>query len=334
MLLVFVGCSKTDKYSYQISDFKPNLRGHIQRIIDKGHLPYTTDSLTMSFLEDSCTKDELISLLNFESPLVRVVAFRAIVNRNEPDYFPILLSHLDDTVKVEWWYFDDAANDFMVSDLMIRKVESDKKLSRLQKDSLIDVVLTHHQYLKTAEWMINDIEPKDKYYSNIRSMAQRKLNDCHDLSNTYALAKYKKQEDIPLIKKNFSEFSDNPFCNNNYFMAFEVFPDTAFFPYLVKYFDKFVKKQKQDYSKDLKYYCRAVAQYRTKQSLSILIALTKKGTYPDSWYLKYNQEYVFKAIYKYKSPIYDSLFNALKPRMSEFVMKYIDKPDYDEYPTW
>jgi hypothetical protein len=334
LILVIVGCEQQEKYSYKISDLRPELKKHIQKIIAEKELSYNPDTLALNFLKDSCTKDELLMLMNFENPLVRVRAYRTIVNRNEPDYFPILLNHLDDTTKVTWWYYDDAAGDFMVSDLMIRKAESERKLTRTQKDSLVDIVLTKHAYLGIAGWMIQDIEPQEKYYSIIKQTTQKKINSCQDLSNTYSLAKFKKQEDIPLIKKNFSEYTDNPYCNNNYFKAIEVFPDTAFFPLLTKYFDKVIKKQKQQTSDDLKYYCRAVAQYKTQRSLDILIALTRKEIYPDSWYYSYNQENVFRAIHKYKSPIYDSLYNALKPKMDEYLMKYLDKPDYDDRTTW
>jgi hypothetical protein len=95
-----------------------------------------------------------------------------------------------------------------------------------------------------------------------------------------------------------------------------------------------IKKKKQNGSVDLKYYCRAVAQYSNQSSLDILNSLTKKETYPDSWYFSYNQEHIFRAIHKYPSPLYDSLYNALKPQMSEYVIEYLDKPDYDEKTNW
>lgn len=158
LILTIVGCGQKEKYPYKISDFRPELKKHIQKIIAEGQLSYNPDTLALNFLEDSCTKEELLKLMNFENPLVRVRAFRSIIYRNEPDYFPILLNHLDDTTKVTWWYYDDAVDDFMVSDLMIRKAESERKLTQSQKDSLVDIVLTKHIYLGTAEWMINDID--------------------------------------------------------------------------------------------------------------------------------------------------------------------------------
>lgn len=334
LTLTVVGCGQKEKYPYKTSDFRPELKKHIEKIIAEGQLSYNPDTLALNYLEDSCTKEELVMLLNFEHPLVRVRAYRTIIYRNEPDYFLILLNHLDDTSKVTWWYYDDAAGDFMVSDLMIRKAESERKLTQPQKDSLVDEVLFKHNYLGTAEWMMQDIQPKGKYYSIIKLAAQKKLNSCHDLSNIYSLSKFKKQEDIPLIKKNFSEYTDNPNCNTYIFQSIIAFPDTAFFPLLTKYFETEIKKNKQDSYNDLKYYCLAVAMFKNTRSLEILTALTKKETYPDSWYLPHNKEYVFTAMHKYHSPIYDNLYKELKPQMSDFVMKYLDKPDFDDRTTW
>jgi len=333
-VILLISCREKVKYQYNTTDFRPELKKHIENIIAEGKLSYNPDTLALNFLEDSCTKEELLRLLNFENPLVRVWAYRTIIYRNEPDFFPILLSHLDDTAKVIWWYYDDAAGEFTVSDLMIRKAQEKRKLTQPLKDSLINEVLTKHIYLGTAEWMINDIQPKEKYYSIIKTAAQKKLSSCHDLSNTYSLARFKKQEDIPLIKKNFSEFTNNPFCNNNFFKAIEVFPDTVFFPILTKFFIEIIKKKKQHYSDDLKYYCRAVVKYKTQSSLDILTALSKKETYPDSWHFSSNQEHIFRAIHKNPSSIFDSLYITLKPQMSESVMKSIDNPDYDDKTTW
>ena len=332
--MTLFSCGQIEKYPYKTIDFRPELKKHIEKIIAEGQLSYNPDTLALIFLEDSCTKEELVKLLNFEHPLVRVRAYRTIINRNEPDYFQILLSHLDDTAKVTWWYYDDAADSFMVSDLMIRKAESERKLTRPQKDSLIEVVLTKHRYLGTAEWMINDIEPKEKYYSIIKQTAQKKLTNCHDLTNSYSLSKFKKQEDIALIKKNFSEYSNNPYCNTYIFQSIIAFPDTAFFPLLTKYFEDEITKKKQDSYSDLKYFCLAVAMFKNNKSLEILTALTKKETYPDAWYLPRNKEYVFTAIHKYNSPLYDKLYKELKPQMSDFVVKYLDEPDYDNRTIW
>jgi hypothetical protein len=333
LALTVIGCGQKEKYPYKISDFRPEFKKHIQRILAEGQLSYEPDTLTLNFLKDSCSKDELLKLMNFENPLVRVSAYIAIVNRNEPDYFSILLNHLDDTTKVTWWYYDDAADESMVSDLMIRKAVESRKLSQYEKQILVDSILLKHSYLDVSNWMIQEIEPNEKYYSIIKEKSKVKTDRCGEqLGACYALSKFNKKEDLKFLKSVFNNL-ENP-CEDWIFKSIEEKPKEIYFPVLKTYFNETIRKKKQQTYDDLKLYCRAVARYKNQNSLDILVALTKKETYLDSWYLPDNKESVFRAIHKYKSPIYDSLYNAIKPQMDELVMKHLDTPDYDDIKTW
>lgn len=333
MALTVIGCRQKEKYPYKISDFRPEFKKHIQKIITEGQLSYEPDTLTLNFLKDSCSKEELLKLMNFENPLVRVSAYIAIVNRNEPNYFSILLNHLDDTTKVTWWYYDDAADKFMVSDLMIRKALESRNLSQDEKQILVDSILLKHSYLDVSNWMIQEIEPNEKYYSIIKKKSKVKTDRCGEqLGACYALSKFNKKEDLKFLKSVFNNL-ESP-CEDWIFKSIEEKPNEIYFPVLKTYFNETIRKKKQQTYDDLKLYCRAVARYKNQNSLDILVALTKKETYLNSWYLTDNKEYVFRAIHKYNSPIYDSLYNAIKPQMDELVMKHLDAPDYDDIKTW
>jgi hypothetical protein len=313
----------------------PKYRSALQTKIDNLSKDYElgyNDSASVAFLKDSSTKEELLKLLDYKVPMIRILAYRAIVNRSETDFFEILKNHLSDTAKVIWWYFDDASGYFTISDLMIRKAE--RKLSREQKDTLIDLVLTSHNYLATASWMIKEIEPQDRYYPIIKSKASPKSDNCHDLGLSVAIAKFKKKNDVAFLKDKFCQLTDNPFCNDNIFQAIEIFPDSNFFVILQQYFDQYIRKQKQFSFSDLDLYCRAVAQYQNNNALIILSALTEKITYPDDWYLSDNKQYVFKALYKYICPLYRNLYNKLKPQMDKYVFESIDYSFKDRRPTW
>lgn len=331
--MTIIGCGQKEKNPYKISDFRPELKKHIQKIVDEKELLYKPDTLALNFLKDSCSKDELLKLINFENPLVRVQAYRAFVNRNEPEYFPILLNHLKDTTKVTWWYYNDAADEFMVSNLLIRKALENKKLSQDQKKILVDSVLLKHSYLDVSNWMIKEVEPDEKYYAIIKEKSKVKTDRCGEqLGACYALSKFNKKEDLEFLKSVFNNL-ENP-CEDWIFKSIEENPNEIYFSVLKTYFNETIRKKEQFTSDDLKFYCQAVAKYKNQESLAILIDLTKKETYPDSWYLPHNKEYVFRAIHKYKSPIYDSLYHALKPQMNELVMKNLDTPDYDDRKTW
>lgn len=323
-LIYFFSCTPTDK-------FRPELQSKIDTLRNEKELGYN-ESASVSYLKDSCSKDEILKLTNNKTPIIRILAYRAIVNRNEENFFTILKNHLSDTAKVTWWYYDDAAGEFTISDLMIRKAE--RKLTRQQKDTLIDLILKEHIYLGTAKWIMEDIEPNEKYHSIIKQQAKIKTDNCHDLSLVLAIAKFKKREDIPFIKSKFSELSDNPYCNDNIFKGIEIFPDSSFFIILQQYFDNNIRKQKQSSYSDLEIYCKAVAQYKTIAALNILQALTEKSTYPDDWYLPHNKEYVFKAIYKYNSELYKRLYDYLKLQMDKDIFDNIDFSFKDRPSTW
>ena len=323
--LYLLACSQDEK-------FRPELQSKIEKLSNEKGLSYN-DSASVSYLNDSCTKDELLKLMNYTIPLIRILAYRAIVNRNEDDFFSILKGHLSDTAKVIWWYYDDAADEFTISDLMVRKAE--RKLTRKQKDTLIDTILNEHVYLGTAKWIMKEIEPNEKYYSIIRQHASLKSDNCHDLGLTLAIAKFKKQTDIPFIRSRFSELTNNSYCNDNIFKGIEIFPDSSFFTILQEYFDLYIRKKKQSSFSDLEIFCRAVAQYKDTGALNILQALTEKSTYPDDWYLPHNKEYVFKAIYKYNCKLYKKLYDRLKPQMHKDIFDNIDFFSFnDRPPDW
>ena len=222
----------------------------------------------------------------------------------------------------------------MVSDLLIKKAVDNRKLTKAEKQILVDSVLLKHLYLPNSIGIMKDINPQEKYYSIIKTQSSKTSDECEKLAITYALSKFKKEKDVNFIKNNFKKFSENSNCNNYIFKAIEENPKAIYFPILKKYFDKRIKKKKQSVGDELKYYCRAVAKYKNKESLMLLTEILNKSNYPDTWYFKYNLEYVFKAIHKYKSPIYNDLYKKLKPEMSEYVMKYLDSIDYKERKTW
>ena len=327
-----LSCNNDKQYSIEISDFNSPLRKHLKSLASEKKLP-SDDTVAIKYIKDNCSKEELNQLLNCENPILRVIAYKTIVNKNEKDYFKVLLKHLNDTTKVTWWYYEDASGSFMVSDLLIRKAEDSRKLSKIQKNILVDSVLTKHSYLDVSNWMIKDVEPNERYYSLIKERSKLKTDRCGtQLGACYALSKFKKQEDLIFLKNIFDKL-ENP-CEDWIFKSIEENPNEIYFSTLEKYFDKTIKKKQQSSSEDLKYYCRAIAKYKNKNSLNLLLKILDKKNYPDTWYFRYNEEFVFKAIHKYKNPIYNDLYAKLKPKMSKFVMEYLDKPDYDDKKTW
>lgn len=332
---ILFSCGDKKPYSNKISDFRPELQIQLNKLKKENNL-YPRDTIASGFLKENCSKEELIQLLGCEVPLLRVIAFKTLINRKDKGYFKILLGHLNDTSKV-FWSGGDLQGETMVSDLLIEKVKG--KLTKNEKKILVDSVLLKHPYLDVANSMMIEMNPLEKYYSLIKKQSliikSSDLSDeCKKLAFTYSLAKYKKEKDIEYIKDNFKKFTILPGCNDYIFKAIEENPNKVYFPILERYFYEIIKKKKQSSYDDLKYYCRAIAKYQNKESLALLTEILDKKNYPDTWYFKDNVGNIFRAIHKYKAPIYEDLYKKMKPKMSEFVMEYLDKPDFDNEKTW
>ncbi|WP_417365139.1 hypothetical protein [Flavobacterium beibuense] len=329
-LLLIAGCNKNQS-SYHTSDFRTELQPYIKRLSKERQIP-VRDTIAHNFITTNCTREELLQLINHESPILRVTSYRILVDQNDKDYFTILNNHLNDTTKVEWWYYTDAAKETTVTDLMIRKLYDTSKLTRTQKNTLIDSVLTSHLYLETSMYMMQDIAPQEKYYETIKQMCLNRTDRCGThLSACYALSKFKKKEDVQFLK---NIFINEESCKIWIFRSIENYPDPEYFEILEKYLNNNIRKEKQINSNDLKFYFGAIAAYQNEQSLNILKQLTKKESYQNNSNIDNNIKYALKAIHKHKSPLYNDLYNELKPKVEDYIMKYIDEPYYLERTYW
>lgn len=336
LISILFSCGREKPYPNKISDFRSELQVHLKRLASEKKLP-SSDTIARNFIKENCTKDELLKLLNCEDPILRVIAYRTLVNKNDKDYFKILLGHLSDTTKVEWWYYEDAADNFKVSDLLIRKAEDSRKLTQTEKSILVDSVLMKHSYLDVSNWMIQDIQPNERYYSIIKQKSKVKTERCGEqLSACYALSKFKKNNDVKLLKNIFVN-SDKD-CVIWIFKSIENFPDIEFFPILQNYYLKNIVDKlspNENVSDDLLYFCRAVAAFKNDKGLKMLEYIEKNNTYINKPYWPpYNKRYVFKAINKFKSPIYSKLEDKIRPTLNKEDVKTIFKPEYNERKSW
>lgn len=340
---IFIISCKVEKYKYEISDFRKELRPSLESLSNEESLP-TKDTVARDFLEENATKDELIKLMDSKNPLLRIIAYRTIVNRQEPEYFDLLLRHLSDTARVKWWVFDDVLQYKQVSDLMIRTAHYKNGLSPIQKKYLVEKVLLEHPYLDISTWMIQDINPDEKYYNLIKSRAQTKREYCGDqLSACYALSKFKKDNDVDLLYNVFDVDLKNDECVKLIFRSIETFPNEKFYSLLEQYFEMKIKGKlspKENIYDEVLYFSRAVASYKNKNALSILKYIEQNNTYVNHPYWPpANKEYIYKALLINYDPVYDDLIQQLQ---KEFDKEELDRIGYlrrdliepNEKPEW
>ncbi|MCY0969862.1 hypothetical protein [Chryseobacterium wangxinyae] len=339
---VFFTSCKEEKYKYDISDFRTELKPSLKSLSKEKSLP-STDTIARNFIEKNATKEELIKLMDSKSPLLRVIAYRTIVNKEEPEYFDLLTKHLSDTAKVTWWYYEDAGDNFYVSDLMIRKAHDKNGLSPIQKKYLVEKILLEHPYLETSTWMIHDINPNEKYYNLIKKIAGLKSDECgKQLSACFALSKFKKKEDVNVLYDVFNQNIKNEYCVKWIFRSIEKYPNDKFFPILEDYFNQKIKGKlslEENIFDDVLYFSRAVAAYKNENALTILKYIEQNNTYINkpAWPPS-NKKYVYKAMVINYDKIYDDLIKQIQ---SEFKKEDLEKLgfgrqllEYDEESNW
>lgn len=185
-----------------------------------------------SALHNMATDKELVQLGQSEHPILRSAAFREMLRRKSVNHFDILMGHLDDTAIVMTDAGEFGIWNRMVSDDIL--LEAKWKAKEDQNKS-IEEVLTKHNYLRSAYLILLKIDPQEKYYPFIKTMAMRPRNldpDGYELTfgdiefALYGLAKFKKKEDVKIIKeklmKNIWRLSDISF------RLMKEFPDTAY----------------------------------------------------------------------------------------------------------
>lgn len=275
--LLFWSCKTDNKYSYAIKDFRRSLQPHLTEIVSKGIVKYYDSSL-QSILTDK----DLIQLGQSEHPVLRASAFREMLQRNSFNHFDILMNHLDDTAIVatdagEWgiWYRT-------VSDDIIKEA---KWKDTVDKNKTIDKVITEHNYLRSAYTALSKIQPQERYYAYIKDMATRKRKSIGDYNSSwigdvefalYGLAKFRKQEDIKVIKDllisnawSMSEVSFN---------LMKEFPDTSYLEVFETYFERnFYRNICIDGRVDnAVHFVQTIATYKNNRSARILETILNK----------------------------------------------------------
>lgn len=235
LLLICCACNNGGKYPYAISDFREKLQPCLVSIVTKG-IVMGRDSA----LSHVATDAELERLSRSEHPILRAAAFREIFQRKSMDQYAMLMEHLDDTALV----FTDAGEfgiwDRTVSDDILR--EATWKTQEA-KNKTIDRVLSHHNYLQSAYLILMKLPPQERYYPFVRDMATRSRHldpyegyelGFSDIEHAlYGLARFRKKEDIAVIKDRLMKYSWR--LSDVSFRLMSEFPDTAYYDVLEDY---------------------------------------------------------------------------------------------------
>lgn len=221
LCFIILSCKKNDsKYPYAIKDFPKSLRPYLETIVERGYVAYAPAE---NYIKKRSTDNELTKLCYSEHPLLRGVALEILLYKEYIDQDSLLILHLDDTATISVEQGEFGIHYIKVADNML---DNACWKTFAERDKIIDEVLTKHNNLKSAYGILARIDPKEKHYQLIKEMAMREKWNYENENALYALSKFKKKEDINLIKeelrKNIHSFKDQSFA------LMREFQDTAF----------------------------------------------------------------------------------------------------------
>jgi hypothetical protein len=182
-------------------------------------------------LERNASTAELHRLLQHHNSAVRCYAFWALTRRPDQDLLPYLLSKTGDKSKVETM-FGCSTDDEYVTDFMIWLVtpgycdNSTTKLHANQLELLDSFLICTPNVLSAQDDALERMTPKPALYNPVRQLVTRDNNQYALL----ALARFRQQEDIPLIRNNSTRTGADAYIT---FDAISLFPDTAFLPFVI-----------------------------------------------------------------------------------------------------
>lgn len=342
IILLLSSCnSYKTKYPYSLNDFKPELRRHLEKIVQNGgrcdeDIDYennTSTESTYTYFKNNVSISDLKKLINSEHPILRAYSFKFLCQKDSSDIDNLLLQHLDDTAIITWCRGEWGEKLIYVSDyFLVQRNSINKVFSPLLKDEIIK----NHNYLHAAYLLIYEMDkPEEKYYSFIKLMIKkaRKSEDLYTV--LYSLSTYRKKEDIPFI-------ADELFANWKRF-GFDTFkliadnPDTAYFKIVEQYF-RYISHGKTENEIQINFYrssnnlsekynsfIEALASYKNKKSAAILGQIINRKIYPayDDTELSRRENEVYDIICKNTCIEYKTFLSQLKPQADAYKKKYV-----------
>jgi hypothetical protein len=254
-------------------------------------------------LRSKATDQELIALTNDTNAVVRCYAFQALAEKNYIDIYPVVISHLSDTAKVTTLsgclMGSKKAGDVMLDEVYLKCGQDGNRHLNTAQREVVDSLLIYgnDNRLDKRNMVLSRIEPLTRYYIGVRRLATVEKNK----EAVVALSKYRKKNDIPVIKA----FLNDPGSQKFGFAAVKNFPDPSFYSYLEKALKDEIKNDKENDVQELYY---AIVQYKNKSSRELLkFALSEVK---DMKYI-HHSDYLSQALREYPSPIYEGLVKPI-----------------------
>jgi len=229
------------------------------------------------------------------------------------------MQNLDDTAIVAVDYGEFGIYYQTVSDDIL---ENGRWKDTMAKNRTIEELILNHNYLKSAYRKLEYLEPKEIHYKKIKEMVLR-YEDPQKLVGgiqftdreyaLYGLAKFKKSEDIHLIKEQI--ISNRASLTEISFRLMKEFPNEAYLEVYEDYYPRsFYWVICRDRNTNLaEEYITSLATYQNQRSARILNEiLNRKPFMPCTTDTNYIKKSLIYAIWNNKCPVYLSMLNQIR----------------------
>jgi hypothetical protein len=265
--ILLSSCGTVGDKSVAIRDFAPSLQPYLTQAISTGIVGPDSSSI---FIEDHATDDQLAKLSHAEHPILRALALREMLRRRTFDHFDLVMKHLDDTAIVatdggEFGIWFRTVSDYILENAKWKTIAA--------RDSTMDEVLLNHDYLRSAYTGLHNLKLKEKYYSRIKGMAVRERVFDEREDALYALAEFKRREDLPVIKTIL--LSNCWRMQRRSFELMKDFPDTSYIEVLKKYYKSHFYRSicEHNLSSPAVTFIETISSYKSDSSAKILRAM-------------------------------------------------------------
>ena len=307
-------CNTKLKYPYAIRDFRQTLQPALAEIVSKGIVGY---GATYNFLDSNATDGELAKLSYSEHPVLRAAALRIMTKRPGIDNFKILMDRLDDTAVVA---VDNGEFGIGYSKIADDLIDKTKWKTVADKNKTIEEVITKHNNLASAYYIIYRVEPKKQYYPLIKQMVNRERKFSETECALFALARFKKKEDVTFIKEFLLEQRHNWRMGLFSFRLMDEYPDSSYLEVLDYYSKKNLYRGISGWN-DADRFIETLAGYKNEKSALILDRILNRKPFVKQSIDSSNLKLMLQdAIYDNKCAAYAKLRNQIKvyiPQLEE-----------------
>ena len=273
-------------------------------------------------LQTTATRIELQELTNHPNGVVRCYSFWALTYDTSINLLPIILKHISDNENVSTMFgciiSGENVGDFFINLVTPNYVDINSKKLDSSQFAIIDSVLIYTaNNLYAKQKAISRAKLTETFYIRARDLVIKYENQ----EALVTLAKYQKEQDIPLILKNKigNKTDDGYFFT---YRAISEFPHPDFFPLL----EKNLKQTFNDdhYSTEWRELYKAIASYKNNKAVELLTIPFTQVKHENI--REYHIDFVFGALQKFQAPLYDDLlWNmwANEKKISPEVFKYL-----------